>query len=70
MEYIGQLLWDRNWGLGLVTKKKDFDRYEVWWYEAVDGPGEEWYGEVDRQYIKKHIAKNCLDSSDGRAAPL
>lgn len=59
MEYIGQLLWDGNWGVGLVTKfKKEFDLYEVWWYTQADGPGEEWYGEVDRDFINKHLAQN------------
>ena len=66
MEYIGQLLLDGLVGFGLVIEKKGFDRYIVWWFSR----NEEWYGEVDRHFIKKHIAKNCLDSSDGRAPDL
>ena len=67
MEYIGQLLWDENWGFGLVIRKVGIDDYDVWWYQDETDP---WYGEINRKGIKKKLAKNCLDSSDGRAAPL
>lgn len=70
-QYVGKLVYDDAWGVGLITKKTRHDRYEVWWYD--NPPDREWKGEVTREYIirfdaKKHI--ECLDSSDGRAAPL
>lgn len=51
-EYVGKLLYDARWGLGLITKKIRHDSYQIWWYT----PANDWYGEVDRIFIIKFNA--------------